>query len=115
MRNSNTRARCTKKQLTKSNGVVRTYNDLQEKFADLLEQDENIKEFICNYPLTNFNIIDGKYTSDFYCTKNDGELVVYECVLRKHLAKPLTIKLLDASRNYWLRRGVEWRLVINAD
>ena len=38
MRNSNTRARCTKKQLTKSNGVVRTYNDLQEKFADLLTE-----------------------------------------------------------------------------
>ena len=115
MRNSNTRARCIKKQLSKSHGVVRTYNNLQEKFADLLEQDENIKEFICNYPLTNFGIIDGRYTSDFYCTKNDGELVVYECVLRKHLSKPLTIKLLDASRNYWLRRGVEWRLVINAD
>ncbi len=36
MRNSNTRARCNKKQLSKAKGVVRTYNDLQDKFADML-------------------------------------------------------------------------------
>ena len=115
MRNSNTKVRCEKKQRSKCKGVVRTYNQLQSKFADMLEKDENIKEFICNYPLTNFSIIDGKYTSDFYCTKNDGEIVIYECAFRKHLTKPLTAKLLDASRNYWERRGLKWSLVVDAE
>lgn len=115
MRNSNTRARCNKKQLSKAKGVVRTYNDLQDKFADILQTDDNIKEFICNYPLTDFPITEGKYTTDFYCTTIEGEVIVYECCFRKHLTKPLTAKLLDESRNYWLRRGVDWRLVIDAE
>ncbi len=115
MRNSNTRARCNKKQLTKAKGVVRTYNDLQDKFADMLQTDDNIKEFICNYPLTDFSIADGKYTTDFYCTATEGGVLVYECCFRKHITKPLTAKLLDESRNYWLKRGVDWRLVIDAE
>jgi hypothetical protein len=115
MRNSNTRARCNKKQLSKAKGVVRTYNDLQDKFADMLQTDDSIKEFICNYPLTDFPIAEGKYTTDFYCTTVSGEIVVYECVFRKHITKPLTVKLLDESRNYWLKRGADWRLVIDAE
>lgn len=115
MRNSNTRARCNKKQLSKAKGVVRTYNDLQDKFADILQTDDNIKEFICNYPLTDFPITEGKYTTDFYCTTIEGEVIVYECCFRKHLTKPLTAKLLDESRNYWLKRGIDWRLVIDAE
>ena len=39
----------------------------------------------------------GEYTSDFVCTKTDGDLMVRECVFRKFLMKPLTVKLLDAS------------------
>jgi hypothetical protein len=115
MRNSNTRARCNKKQLSKAKGVVRTYNDLQDKFADMLQTDDNIKEFICNYPLTDFPITEGKYTTDFYCTTIEGEVIIYECCFRKHITKPLTAKLLDESRNYWLKRGADWRLVIDAE
>ena len=44
----------------------------------------------------------GAYTRDFVCTKADGDLMVRECIYRKFLTKPLTIKLLDASRSYWL-------------
>lgn len=115
MRNSNTKVRCEKRKLTKCNGIVKTYSEVQYAFADVLEKDSTIKEFISNFPLTDFQLTDGKYTTDFYCTTISGEIVVYECVFRKHLTKPLTAKLLDASRNYWSRRGVEWRLVIDAN
>jgi hypothetical protein len=115
MRNSNTRARCNKRQLSKAKGVVRTYNEVQDRFADILEKDSSIRDFICNYPLSDFSIEDGKYTSDFYCTTNNGEIVVYECCFRRYITKPLTAKLLDASRNYWLKRGVDWRLVVDAE
>ena len=115
MRNTNSKVRCEKRQMSKCKAVVKTYNGLQYAFADKLENDKTIKEFICNYPLTDFPITDGKYTTDFYCTTTEGEIIVYECCFRKNLAKPLTAKLLDASRNYWLRRGVDWRLVVDAE
>lgn len=42
--------------------------------------------------------------------------MVRECVFRKFLMKPLTVKLLDASREYWLRHGVtDWGLVIDEE
>ena len=114
MRNSNTKVRCEKRQLSKCKEVVKTYTDLQYAFADMLEKDATIKEFICNYPLLDFPITDGKYTTDFYCTTVSGEIVVYECCYRKHITRPSVAKLLDASRNYWLRRGADWRLVVDA-
>ena len=59
---------------------------------------------------------EGEYTSDFVCIKTDGEVMVRECVQRKHLMKPMTVKLLDASREYWLRRGVsDWGLGVNEE
>lgn len=115
MRNTNSKVRCEKRQMSKCKGVVKTYNDLQYAFADMLEKDATIKEFVCNYPLSDFSLTDGKYTTDFYCTTTEGEIIVYECVFRKHITKPLTAKLLDESRNYWLKRGVDWRLVIDAE
>lgn len=115
MRNTNSKVRCEKRQLSKCKEVVKTYNEVQCAFADVLEGDASIREFICNYHLSDFPLTDGKYTTDFYCTTNEGDIVVYECVFRRHLTKPLTAKLLDASRNYWLRRGVDWRLVIDAE
>lgn len=58
----------------------------------------------------------GEYSSDFVCEKQNGELMVRECVERKFLMKPLTVKLLDASREYWTKRGVtDWGLVINEE
>ena len=115
MRNQNSRVRCAKRRMSKCKNVVRTYNDIQYALADMLDKDENIKEFVCNYPLSNFPLTDGKYTSDFYCTTNDGDVIVYECVFRKHLTRPLTAKMMDASRCYWMKRGVDWRLVVDAE
>ena len=57
-----------------------------------------------------------QYTSDFVITKADGNLMVRECVSRKHLTKPMTTKLLDASRNYWKSHGVsDWGIVIEEE
>ena len=42
--------------------------------------------------------LDGlEYTTDFVCVKAGGDLRVRECVRRKFLTKPLTVKLLDDS------------------
>ena len=93
-------------------GVARTYNVLESKYADKLEADPNVKEFRCQVLLEGLEI--GEYCSDFVATKMDGDLMVRECVFRKHLTKPMTAKLLDASRNYWRRRGVaDWGIVID--
>lgn len=58
----------------------------------------------------------GEYSSDFVCTKTDGDLMVRECVFRKFLTKPLTVKLSDASGGYWLEHRVtDWGLVVDEE
>ena len=111
MRKANYKGRCTKRKLTKCHDICRTYDDLQTKFADILQSDQNIKDFRCNVLLEGVEC--NQYTSDFVATKNDGAIMVRECVWRKQLSKPMTAKLLDISRNYWMDRGVEdWGIVI---
>lgn len=42
--------------------------------------------------------------------------MVRECVFRKLLSKPLTAKMLDASRVYWGKRGVlDWGIVVEKE
>lgn len=48
----------------------------------------------------------GEYTSDFVCVRSNDDLMVWECVFRKYLIKPMAVRLLDASRTYWLNHGV---------
>lgn len=105
--------RCVKRQLSKcADGVVKTYSVLESRFADMLQADETVKEFRCNVYLTDCSA--GDYCSDFVAVKMDGDLMVRECVYQKNLTKPKTLRLLDASREYWLRRGVEdWGLVVD--
>lgn len=105
--------RCEKRKLDKcTDGVVKTFNTLESKFADMLQEDDNIRWFRCNVRLEDFP--EGEYCSDFVCVKTNGDLMVRECVYRKHIMKPRTIKLLDASRDYWIRRGVtDWGLVVD--
>lgn len=106
--------RCQKIKLKKSKDVVRTYSGIQAAYAQELEKEEEIKEFQCNVVLAGLEI--GEYTSDFVCIKTDGDLRVRECVDRKYLMKPLTVKLLEASREYWRRNGVaDWGMVINEE
>ena len=106
------RTRCEKRTMRKcANGVARTYNVLESKYADILEADPNVKEFRCQVLLEGLEI--GEYCSDFVATKVDGDLMVRECVYRKDLLKLSTAKLLDASRNFWRRRGFEdWGIVV---
>lgn len=113
MRNQNSRVRVTKRKLSKCKDVCRTYNDIQFAYADILEKDNLVIEFCCNVVLSDIEL-DGTFTTDFLITKTNGDLYVRECVRRDKITKPLTIKLLDVSRTYWLRRGVEdWGIVID--
>ena len=90
------------------------YDEIQTRYGDILQECEEVKEIRCNVLLD--GLAEGEYTSDFVCVKADGDLMVRECVSRKFLMKPLTVKLLDASRNYWLNHGVsDWGLVIDAE
>ena len=86
----------------------KTFNPIQYACANYLVACEDIVSIRCNVPMDGLD-----YTSDFVCTKKDGDLCVRECVSRKYLAKPLTTRLLDVSRNYWFRRGViDWGIGI---
>ena len=108
------KGRCEKRMLPKCHGVCRTFSSIQYVYADILQNDDRIKEIKCNVLLD--GLAEGEYTSDFVCVKSDDDLMVRECVFRKFLTKPMTVKLLDASREYWLKRGVsDWGLVINEE
>ena len=106
MRKKNFKGRCEKRRLSKCEDVCRTYDAVQYAYADLLNDSSDIKSFQVNVLLDG---LEGGYTSDFVCVKADNDLMVRECVERKHLTKPMTVKLLQASRDFWLRRGVsDW-------
>lgn len=114
MRKKNYKGRCEKRSLSKCSEICRTYDDIQYAYAASLQENNDIASFRCNVLLENLSI--GEYTTDFLCTRTNGDLLVRECVNRKYLSKPLTIKLLDESKLYWLRRGVtDWGLVINEE
>lgn len=114
MQKKDFKGRCEKRTLKKCKEVCRTYNAIQFAYADVLQESQAVKEIRCNVLLEGLAI--GEYTSDFVCVKADGDLMVRECVFRKAIMKPMTVKLLDASREYWLRHGVtDWGLVIDEE
>jgi hypothetical protein len=113
MRKVNFKGRCEKRVLSKCKTVFKSYDQLQNVYADILEANNSIIEIQCNVPLDGSDC--NEYMSDFVCTTVDGEYMVRECIARKLLGKPLTSKLLDMSRTYWLRRGVrDWGIVTDA-
>ena len=112
MRKRNFKGRCTKRYVHKCTDICHTYDSLQEAYADVLSQSNDIEEFRCNVYLK--GLAEGDYTTDFICTKTDGTIIVRECIYRSRLIKPMHYKLLEASRSYWRRRGVtDWGIVIN--
>lgn len=114
MRQRNIKTRCEKRKLPKFTEVCKTYDAVSYVYAEMLSMCEEIKEIRCNVYLE--GLTEGEYTTDFVCVKENGELMVRECVLRSQLLKPRTAKLLDISRNYWIRRGVkDWSVVINEE
>ena len=114
MRKKNYKGRCENVSVSKSEDVCRLYSEIQKKYLDMLEENQEIKEIQCNVFLDGLEV--GEYTSDFVCKKTGNHLMVRECVEEKYLMKPMTVKLLDASRVYWLRLGVQdWGLVIDGE
>ena len=78
--------RCEKRTMSKcADGVARTYNALESKYAEMLQENPDIKEFRCQVLLEGLEI--GEYCSDFVAIKMDGDLRVRECVYRKHDGK----------------------------
>lgn len=98
MRKRNFKGRCTKRYVPKCTDICRTYDALQEAYADVLSQSDDVEEFRCNVYLE--GLAEGDYTTDFVCTKTDGTIMVRECVYRSRLIKPMHYKLLEASRSY---------------
>ena len=117
MQIKNIKTRVTKMKLSKC-GVCRVYSDIAYRYALALEENEEVKSFVCNVELAGVFI--GKepkaYTSDFYITYTDGTVGVRECITRDKICKPKNIKLLDASKEFWETKGVDnWGIVINKE
>lgn len=114
MQKKNFKGRCLKKQLSKCEGVCRTFSVLADAYAEALENNEEIDQIRCNVLMEGLTL--GDYTTDFVCKKTNGDLLVREWVLRKHLSKPLTVKQLDESRKFWMQHGVkDWGIVIDEE
>lgn len=110
MRKKNFKGRCEKRTLEKCKGVCKTYDKIQSAYADILQNDDDIIEIRCNVS------VGDEYTTDFVCVKSNNDIMVRECVMRNHLTKPMTIKMLDISREFWQNRGVtDWGLVTNEE
>ena len=112
MRNRKSHVSCTKIRMPKCIGIFYAYSPLQLRYGELLSKRDDVVEFKANVKLDNFPLGDS-YTTDFVITLANGQTVIRECAYKDRLLKPLTIKLLDASREYWLAKGFKWGLVIN--
>ena len=113
MRKKNYKGRCEKRTVQKCEGICKTYDRLQSRMVDILSEDSSVKNIRCNV------LMDGiDYTSDIVCVMEDDSIVIYECCYRKLLNRPTNAKLLQQSREYWLKHGVkeeDWRLVVDAE
>lgn len=116
MRKRDFKGRCEKRRLPKFNEVCKTYDKMQSVMAFSLSEQDEFVELYCNVGLE--GVLDDAYMSDLVGVREDGSKVVYECVYKKHLLKPMTMKLLDVSRSYWLSKGVDendWILVVGKE
>ena len=115
MRRKDRKTRCEKRKLEKFSGICKTFDAVQFASADVLNADDCIQEIRCNVWLEGLGL-DAEYTSDFVCVKTDGSLLVRECVFRKYLTKPMTMKLLEESKIYWKNHGcTDWGLMIDEE
>ena len=87
------------------NGVCKLYSSLQRKLAERFENDDSVETFEVNVKVDELPI-DGTFTTDLLVKFKDGSLKAYECILRKHLTKPMSMKLLSLSRAHWIKKGV---------
>ena len=113
MRNSKTHSQTIKCKLPKCSLVFYAYSDLQLKYGKELSTREDILEFKTNVKLEDFPLGDS-FTTDFVITTTDGRTLIRECVNKNKILRPSTIRLLDASRLYWLSKNVkDWGIVID--
>lgn len=114
MRKKNYKGRCEKRSVSKSKTVCRIYDPIQSRYLDMLQESDDVIEIRCNVVLD--GDVAGDYMTDFVCVKKGNDLMVRECVQRRYLTKPMTVKGLDLSREYWLCHGVsDWGIVINEE
>lgn len=112
MRKRKFKGKCIKVSSPKSKEICRTYDNIQLAYLKLLETKDDIVEIRCNVFLEDLS--ENTYMTDFVCVKSNNELMVRECVQNRLLTKPLTVKLLDISKNYWLNHSVsDWGIVID--
>ena len=112
MRKKTYKGRCEKRSLEKFATICKAYDPIQSAYANILVENKDIAEVRCNVILDDDC---SEYMTDFVCTKTNGDLMVRECISTKLLEKPLSMKLLEMSRTYWLRHGVtDWGIVVDA-
>ena len=78
MRKKGFKGKCEKISLSKSKEICRTYDPIQGKYAEKLEESPDIQEIRCNVLLEGLE--EGEYTSDFVCVKTNGDLMVREII-----------------------------------
>ena len=113
MRNAktHTRAQIIRAKFCKAiGGSCRLYSLLQRKFVERLDNNDAVESFETNVVLDGLPI-EGVYSTDVLVKYKDGSAMAYECVLRRHISKPQTVKLLSLSRTYWINKGVNFGLV----
>ena len=115
MRNSKTHSLTIKRQLSKCKTIFVAYNEIQLAYGSKLDKNSDIVDIKCNVKLV--GCPNGEnYTTDFYCTKTNGEKMVRECIDKNKLLKPMTAKMLDISRNYWMSKGIsDWGIVLGEE
>lgn len=114
MRSKRIKDRCTKMQLSKCDTTARLYDQVMIAFAGLLERNKQVSKIMCNVSMDGLD--EGEFTSDFVCVKANGDYMVRECTWRKKLTLPRTARLLEASRKYWARRGVQdWGIIVEKE
>lgn len=87
MRNRKSHSLTLKKKLNKCKGVFRAFSELQFKYGDELESNDEVVEIKSNVVLEDCEL--GDYTTDFVCVKSNGELRLYP--LTKNFPKPLLV------------------------
>ena len=111
MRNSKSHTLTVKMKLSKCKTIFHAYNVSQLKYGEALDKRADIQEIRANVPID--CELGNSYTTDFYCIKTDGSIMVRECVFFDKLTTPRTCAMMDASRNYWYSKGVkEWGIVV---
>lgn len=94
MRKKNYKGRCEKRAIKKCESICKTYDPIQSAFVTILDNRDDIAEIQCNVEL------DGDaadFTTDIVAVMTNGELMVRECVSRKILPRPLTIKIHNST------------------